>query len=439
MAAAMRFRIQSSHSRAQRVKPVVARHPFPFSIDHHAMATEYPFELHVSDEDLQRLHQKLELTTFPDELDEAGWDYGAPLADVGRLVARWKDGFDWRKAEAAINAFPQFTRDIDVDGFGTLNIHYLHQRSSVDHAIPLLFVHGWPGHFMEAQKIIPLLTSASPDHPSFHVVAVSLPNFGFSEAPKKKGFSLEQYAEVGNKLMLSLGYNEFVVQGGDWGYSISRIMAHTYGSKTVKAWHTNYPRTNFPSFRSHPVLYLKALVKSCTQFERAVLKRNQWMMKYGKGYFEQQATRPQTLGYSLADSPVGLLAWIYEKLVEWTDNYLWDDDEVLAWVSIYWFSRAGPAASVRIYYERVHAITLDTLFSLWSPIPLGLSFFPKDIGIAPPMWARTIGNVLHESVHESGGHFSAHEKPEYLVGDLRHMFAKGGPAYGVVSGKSGYA
>ncbi|OCH91108.1 alpha/beta-hydrolase [Obba rivulosa] len=419
---------------------------------------EQPFKVAIPDADIELLRKKLELTTFPDELENVGWDYGVPLADVQRLVARWKDGYDWRKAEAEINAFPQFTRDIEVDGFETLNIHYVHQRSTVENAIPLLFVHGWPGHFMEARKIIPLLTAATPDQPSFHVVALSLPGYGFSEAPKKKGFSAAQYAEVGNKLMLALGYNEFVTQGGDWGYRITRTMAHAYGGKTVKAWHTNFAVADPPSFFSNPITFLTALVKPLSRAERAGLERSQWFRKEGRGYFHEQSTRPQTLGYSLASSPVGLLAWIYEKLVQWTDGYPWEDDEgqrnqltwctwrfakvmipALTWISIYWFSRAGPAASVRIYYEISRSADYQGVMALYSRIPLGLSFFPKELAIVPRVWTRSIGNVVSESEHEHGGHFAAHERPEDLANDVRKMFAKGGPAYSVVSGKSGYA
>ncbi|OCH90462.1 alpha/beta-hydrolase [Obba rivulosa] len=288
------------------------------------------------------------------------------------------------------------------------------------------------GHFMEAKKLIPLLTSASqpeqPEQPSFHVVALSLPGYGFSEAPKKKGFAAAQFAEVGNKLMISLGYEEFVVQGGDWGHLVGKQMAYSYGNKSVKAWHTNIA-TGFPSFFSNPLTFLTALIKPWTPVERAGLERSQANRKYGWGYFEIQATRPQTLGYSLADSPVGLLAWIYEKLVTWTDQYPWEDDDVLAWVSIYWFSRAGPAASVRIYCEVSCSGFMENIPKLWSPVLLS---FPSC------EWARTIGNVVYASEHDHGGHFAAHEQPEDLAGDLRKMFAKGGPAYGVVSKRVGY-
>ncbi|OBZ71357.1 putative epoxide hydrolase [Grifola frondosa] len=383
--------------------------------------SEQPFKISVSDSDIELLHKKLELARLPDELDEAGWEYGVPLTDVQRLIARWKNGFDWRKAEAKINELPQFTRDIEVDGFGTLDIHYIHQKSKVQGAIPLLFVHGWPGHFLEVRKILPLLTAESSEHPSFHVVALSLPNFGFSEGPKKKGFGQKQYAEVSNKLMLALGYDGYVVQGGDWGFIIGRNLA-TFSS--VKAWHTNLPLGTPPSLISHPLLFLSNLL-----IPRTAAERRGWSGR------RDIAAKEWVI---CTNNPHSRRPWIYEKLVLWSDGYAWEDDEVLEWVSVYWFSRAGPAASVRIYYE------INAEGSIWgngpkSSTPLGLSYFPKEIVVVPKSWARTIGKVVFEAEHTSGGHFAAVEKHEELVGDLRKMFAKKGPAYGVVRGKSGYA
>ncbi|KAG6808891.1 hypothetical protein H0H87_012340 [Tephrocybe sp. NHM501043] len=173
-----------------------------------------PFNIAITDDQLALLKQRLALATFPDEIDDARWDHGAPLADIKRLVGYWKDAFDWRKQEKALNAeLPQFTRDIDVEGFGTFNIHYVHKNSEVKGAIPFLFVHGWPGSFIEIRKILPLLIATSPDHPSFHVVAPSLPRFGFSTAPTKKGFEISQYAEVGHKLMIALGVRRICDSG----------------------------------------------------------------------------------------------------------------------------------------------------------------------------------------------------------------------------------
>ncbi|KAA1473717.1 alpha/beta-hydrolase [Dentipellis sp. KUC8613] len=401
-------------------------------------SSESPFKIAIPDDALALLNQKLALTRFPDELDEAGWQYGVPLADVKRLVARWKDGYDWRAHEAKLNAeFPMFTRDIAVEGFGTLNIHYIHQKSKLANAIPLLFVHGWPGNFLEVRKLLPILTSVSEGHPSFHVVAFSLPGYGFSEGPRKKGFSAPQYAEVANKLMLALGYNEYVTEGGDWGHMITRYNAFANGPKHVKAWHSNNAFPTPPSLLWNPFQVLQYLTSWYSAEEKAGLERSMAWLKQGQGYMAEQSTQPQTLGYSLADSPAGLLAWIYEKLVSWTDDYPWEDDEILTWISIFWFSRDGPAASIRIYYEIKFA---EMKPELWRPsIPLGLSRFPKEIVLFPRSWSHRVGNVVLETSHDGGGHFAAHEKPEELAGDLRKMFGKGGVAFGIVPGKNGYA
>ncbi|KAF9074604.1 Alpha/Beta hydrolase protein [Rhodocollybia butyracea] len=403
---------------------------------------ETPFKISVSESQLTLLKRKLEVTTFPDELDNVQWKYGVPLADMKRLVSRWKEGYDWRKEEAALNEeLPQFTKDVEVNGFGTLNVHYVHAKSKVAKAIPLLFVHGWPGSFIEVRKILPLLVQpTSSELPRFHVVAISLPGFGFSEAPSKPGFGGVKFAEICHKLMLSLGYNEYVTQGGDWGSHITRYMAHFYGGTHLKAWHSNYPTGPAPTFGSQPFSYLRALLTPSLPREKAIETRTQYFYSRGKAYYEQQSTQPQTLGYSLADSPVGLLAWIYEKLIIWSDTegeegYIWDDDEVLTWISIYWFSRSGPAAASRIYYESVQAKERHIWTS--STIPMGASFFPKELKYSPRTHIISWANLVFESEHKSGGHYAAHEKPELLVGDLQKMFGRGGPAFGV-AGTEGY-
>ncbi|KAK7464769.1 hypothetical protein VKT23_005976 [Stygiomarasmius scandens] len=345
---------------------------------------ETPYKISISDSELSILHQKLALTRLPDEVEDAGWDYGVPLSDARRLLARWKDGFDWRKAERELNEeMPQFTRDIEVDGHGTLNIHYMHKKSSAKEAIPLLFVHGWPGSFIEARKILPLLTEpGSSDVPSFHVVALNLPGFGFSDAPKKKGFRLAQYAEL-------------------------------YGGKHCLAWHTNYP---------------DAGGEPPTSPDNADTARTRWFLNKSFGYNVEQSTQPQTIGYSQADSPIGLLTWIYEKLVKWSDEYAWTDDEVLTWISIYWFSKSGPAASARIYYEvqlsgdreAVNVCPQNPRPS----VPMGWSKFPRDILLYPIDLVHTIGNLTFHNEHKDGGHFPATEKPEVLAKDLRAFFGE---------------
>ncbi|KAH9974906.1 alpha/beta-hydrolase [Lactifluus volemus] len=367
--------------------------------------SEQPFQITIPDDVLALLNRKLEDTRFPDEVDESQWERGAPLADIKRLVERWKNGYDWRTHERELNKLPMFTRSIEVEGFGELNVHYVHQRSRVNGAIPLLFVHGWPGSFIEVTKVLPLLTGSSPEYPSFHVVAPSIPGYAWSQGVLKKGFHGKHYARyLFNKLMISLGYSEYVTQGGDWGHVLTLITASLYGPKNVKASHTNMPLK--------PLGYLKFLLTPYTSRDIQGITNTQNLFETGLGYFAEQTTKPQTLGYSLMDSPVGMLAWIYEKLVAWTDSYPWSDDEVLTWVSIYWFSRAGPAASVQIYYE------------LQNPTRRSL--------------LRAKAKVVFESEHDTGGHFAAYEEPEALVDDLRKMFGKSGPAASIVPGCPGY-
>jgi len=234
--------------------------------------------------------------------------------------------------------------------------------------------------------------------------------------------------------MLSLGYSEYVTQGGDWGHIVTRALASQYGPQHVKASHTNMPVAAPISFWKSPITFIKFLVTPFTPSEREGLSNFMSFLRQGDGYFKVQSTRPQTLGYGLADSPVGLLAWIYEKLVEWTDSYPWTDEEVLTWMSIYWFSRAGPAASVRIYRE----INFMEALGGQVTVPVGISYFPKELGQSPRAFIRAGSNVVFESEHGSGGHFAAYEKPEAIANDLRRMFGKGGPAAGVVVPAAGH-
>ncbi|PGH18720.1 hypothetical protein AJ80_04373 [Polytolypa hystricis UAMH7299] len=399
-----------------------------------------PFKISIPDSQIQDLQTRLSLAKFPTELDDAGWDYGAPLADIKRLTAYWREKFDWRQVEARLNELPQFTAEIEVDGgFGRSKVHFVHQRSRVENAVPLLFVHGWPGSFIEVSKIISdLAKGGEGDSPSFHVVAISLPNYTFSEGSKKRGFGSAQYAETANKLMLQLGYDQYVTQGGDWGYVISRVLGKNHPEHCV-ASHLNMAGSVKPTWTKTPLLALRNALTPYSQGDKAGVARSEWFMKEGSGYWALQTTKPQTIGYALHDSPVALLAWIYEKLHDWTDEYPWTEEEVCTWVSLYWFSSEGPAASVRIYYEFMHAgdpsITLG-----WIPrVKLGISRFPKELRVMPNTWAHTMGSVVFQADHPSGGHFAAWERPEAIVGDVRKMFGKKGGAYNVVKGKDGYA
>ncbi|CAN8103242.1 unnamed protein product [Discula destructiva] len=406
------------------------------------MAPIKPFQISVPDSDLNKLKTKLSEATFPQDVEFSNsWDYGVPLEEVKRLSDYWQNGYDWRKAEAKLNAdLPQFKTSILVEGFGEIDVHFVHQKATRTDSIPLLFCHGWPGSFLEVVKILPLLAKpSSPEQPSFHVVAPSLPNFGFSGLVTKKGFSPVQHAGVCHKLMLQLGYDKYVTQGGDWGYVITRLMAANY-PQHVLATHVNFVRVlTPPTFIAGPTQYLKHAVLPYSAAEKQGIERTKWFLRKGHGYNLEQSTRPHTLGLGLADSPVVLLAWIYEKLHDWTDNYPWTDDEVLTWISLYAFSTAGADASVRIYYENANNLGYDAGNGYIANVPLGLSYFPKDLIVPPSTWGQTLGPVVFEKRHEDGGHFAAYERPEKLVDDLRMMFGKKGGAGSVSKKLNGQA
>lgn len=210
-----------------------------------------------------------------------------------------------------------------------------------------------------------------------------------------------------------------------------------YGGRYCKATHINNAAPAEPTATSHPELYAKLKNTVLSEEEIEGLRRTQRFSK-DNGYFKQQSTKPQTIGYSLTDSPVGLLAWIYEKLHGWTDDYPWTDDEILTWVSIYYFSRAGPAATSSIYYEMEHSQPeAFAVAQAYIDIPLGVARFSRDLILLPKLWNHTLGPIVLESEYD-GGHFASWERPDALVKDLRTMFGKGGGAYGCVSEKSGF-
>ncbi|PGH02556.1 hypothetical protein GX51_04583 [Blastomyces parvus] len=418
------------------------------------MAPLRPFTINIPQSKIDKLKQKLALAELPDELEGAGWDLGAPLTEVSRLAKAWET-WDWRPAERRLNEqCAHFEADIDVDGFGSLGIHFVYQESKVANAIPLLFVHGWPGSFIEVLKILPLLSQNNGGHdgnsPAFHVVAPSLPNFGFSQGVSKRGFGLAQYAETCNKLMHQLGYAEYVTQAGDWGYWITRAIGKLY-PESCKASHYNMVYTGPPSFKTNPLLALQNALMPYSEDDRKALKRNELFGREGKGYNYIQSTKPQTLAYGLHDSPIALLGWIYEKLHDWSDAYPWTDDEILTWISIYAFSRAGPGAAHRIYFEVAHAdapiktqrgklVTLNYggMLEYTEEVKIGLTYNPKELETLPTRWGGTLGNVVYQAENERGGHFYGYEHPELLARDLKCMFGKDGGAYGVILGKDGY-
>ncbi|EHK96927.1 putative epoxide hydrolase [Glarea lozoyensis 74030] len=372
--------------------------------------TPLPFQISIPPSTLSTFKSKLLAAEFPDELQSSQWDMGVPLAEMKRLTKAFAE-WDWRQAERELNLVPQFVTPVEVEGFGGVDVHFVWERSEVEGAVPLLFVHGSP----------------------------SLPNFGFSSGIKTRGFGIAQYAETCHKLMLSLGYPQYVTQGGDWGFYITRAIGHLYPDSCM-ASHINMLRAPPPKFKKNPILATQHKLTSYTKAEEEGFKRTEWFAQEGRGYYMEQATKPQTLAYALTDSPVALLAWIYEKMHDWTDEYPWSDEEVFRWVAIYAFSRAGPGAAHRIYYETMHTgeggITRDIVEGWIPKVKLGLAYNPKEISVLPATWCRTLGPVVYEAFNESGGHFYATEKPALLARDLRTMFGKGGGAYKVVKGRT---
>jgi pimeloyl-ACP methyl ester carboxylesterase len=422
------------------------------------MSTPKQFQVNISDNALELLKTKLDNVRWPNTHPD-GWteNQGVPLDTMTSLVSHWKTSYlpRWRERETAINRLPMYQLSVDAGDFGTLNVHFLWRKAERSGAVPLLFLHGWPGCFLEAQKILDPLANGENDGPFFDVVAPSLPNFGFSDGVqkvsvkipgllligaiayvRKKGFHIGNYAMVMHNLMTALGYDQYVIQGGDWGSMISRQQAKMY-PESVKAVHVNLVALRYSNLLRSPLTLLKFLLWPWTAAERKGLISGRRYVSEGSGYYSIQSTRPLTVAYCLADSPVALLAWVSEKIREWSADQekSWTNDELLDWVSIYWFSTAGPGASVAVYYEAEAGIqNIGGSYWEWQPAPLGVTQFPGDFVGMPSAVIRLLGRVVFERWADYGGHFAAWEAPSQLINDLRTMFGKNGGAYGVVDG-----
>jgi epoxide hydrolase len=376
-----------------------------------------PFEVSIPQEDLDDLHERLVRTRWPYELPGVGWSFGVPPDYLKGLAEYWRTGFDWRAQEAKLNAFPQFTTEIDGQ-----QIHFLHVRSPAPDALPLIVTHGWPGSIAEFMKIIGPLTNprAHGDDPAdaFHVVAPSLPGFGFSMPVCEPGWEMGRTTEAFAELMRRLGYDRYGTQGDDIGAGVTGRLAGIDPDHVV-GYHVNSDQGS-----AAMVGEFLPMPEDLTEDERARLDEIRQALSEQRGYFELQSTRPQTLAYSLADSPVGQLAWIVEKFKEWTNpaaalpDDAVDRDQLLTNVSIYWFTDTG-GSSARFYYEGAHN-RLDWLTP--STAPQGWAVFNTD-----PIVRRLMnpeGKIVHFSEFEEGGHFPAMEAPDLLIGDVREFFGK---------------
>ena len=367
-----------------------------------------PFRIEVADEILDDLRRRLALTRFSDQIDGAGWDYGTDAAYLRELCRYWEQEYDWRAEERALNRFSQYTTEIDGQ-----RIHFIHQRSSDDGALPLLVTHGWPGSVAEFTKIIEPLTAPGPD--AFHVVAPSLPGYGFSGPTRERGWDTRRVAEAFGGLMADLGYRRYGAQGGDWGSMVSSQVALVDPAHVVGI-HLNLVIAGPPEGEDFSKL---------TEAEQLGLRDVARYQEVDSGYAKIQGTKPQTLGYGLNDSPAGLLAWIVEKFRTWSDcggdvERSFTRDELLTNVMLYWVT-ATAHSSARLYYETQKSGRFGAPGERIE-IPTGCAIFPKEIARPPRRWAERQYNVVHWSEQPRGGHFAALEEPELLVDDVRAFF-----------------
>jgi epoxide hydrolase len=375
------------------------------------MNSIHPFRVAIADDLLIDLKRRLRATRWPERELVRDWSQGAPLAWIQDICEYWAEQYDWPKRQALLNRFTQFTTEIDG-----LSIHFIHQRSPHPEARALLITHGWPGSIVEFQKVIDPLVNPTAygglAKDAFHVICPSLPGFGFSGKPTETGWGIERIAKAWSELMARLGYAQYFAQGGDWGSAVTRAIG-VLDSAHCKGIHITLAMGSRPSTTSdHSEEELDALARAAHY--------NDW----DSGYSKQQSTRPQTLGYGLADSPSGQAAWILEKFWAWTDCHghpenVLSRDELLDNVMLYWVTNTA-TSSARIYWE-----SFGRGRSRMAPVqvPVGVAVYPKEI--VPPVkkWLTTdFPDVRHFVAMPKGGHFAAFEQPEIYVANVREFF-----------------
>jgi pimeloyl-ACP methyl ester carboxylesterase len=368
-----------------------------------------PFRLAVPEPDLADLRDRLRRTRWPERETVDDWSQGVPLDHLQDLCAYWADGYDWRAAEARLNAFPQFRTELDG-----LGIHFLHVRSPHPEALPLVLTHGWPGSVVEFLDVLPLLTDPPDPADAFHVVCPSLPGYGFSDRPARRGWTVQRIAAAWTQLMARLGHRRYGAAGSDWGTSVSTWIgkldpAHVAGIHLVPPLAAPDPATS----------------GDLTPAERAALADLERGRADGDGYSMQQSTRPQTIGYGLVDSPALLAAWIVEKFRAWTDPASEvPRDRLLDNLMLYWLPGTG-ASAARLYWESFREVqrtfageTTDEV-----AVPAGCSVFPHENPRPSRRWAaRRFTDIRYWKEPPRGGHFAALEQPELFAAELRAFF-----------------
>jgi len=362
----------------------------------------HPSRIAYPERDLDELRDRLERTRWGDELIGAGSDYGVPVAYVRRLANYWLDGYEWRAWEARLNQYGPSETAIDGQ-----RIHFLHVRSPEPQAMPLIMTHGWPGSIAEFFDVIAPLTDPASDggNPSdaFHVVIPSLPGFGFSGPTRTRGWDNLRIARAWAELMARLGYDRYGAVGNDAGSMISPELGRIDAEHVVGVHVTQL--FSFPSGDPEEM-------KDLGPDELSQLRVLQWFYENKFSFNVLMAQQPQTLGYSIDDSPVGLLAWLAQLLGEELDP-----DFVLTHVMTYWLTRTG-ASAARLYYENAHAPRVSEPTTL----PIGLAGFGGDFYGVRRLAERDHRNIVRWNTYDHGGHFAAHKVPDVYVSDVRAFF-----------------
>ena len=369
-----------------------------------------PFRIDASDLALDDLKRRIHATRWPDPETVDDWSQGIPLAYVQEVCAYWAEKYDWREREARLNEFPQFRTEIEG-----CDIHFVHARSKHENALPLVISHGWPGSIVEFQKVIGPLSDPTAHGgdaaDAFHVVCPSLPGYGFSGKPTKTGWGVARIADAWGQLMLRLGYERYVAQGGDWGAMVTTCIG-MHDPEHCAGIHLNMPIA----------LPDPDTLGDLSEREKSAMAGIEHYQQWESGYSKQQSTRPQTVGYGLVDSPTAQAAWILEKFWSWTDcdghpENLLTRDELLDNVMLYWLPATG-ASSARLYWESFNSPPLDPV-----KVPVGCSIFPKEIFRTSKRWAeKRFGSLLHWNELDKGGHFAAFEQPATFVDEVRSCF-----------------
>jgi microsomal epoxide hydrolase len=373
-----------------------------------------PFTLHVADDVLADLRARLERARWPDEPPLEPWSTGTSVAYLKGLVDYWRTGFDWRAQEARLNAFRQFKVPL-----GGIELHFIHEEGQGPAPMPLLLSHGWPGSVIEFLQLIPMLTDPESHggdaRDAFTVVAPSLPGYTLSFEPGQPRFGVEAIAEVFAQLMTDvLGYERFGAQGGDWGSFVTSRLAYTHAERMTGIHLNLLPVRRDPKMLADP-----------TPDERVYLDQLTHFLKEETGYQWIQGTRPQTLAFALADSPIGLAAWLVEKFRAWTDcggdlENAVSRDDMLANITLYWATGAI-GSSFWPYYARMHGPWPIPEGAI--SVPTGYVEFPKEILRAPRSVAeRVYSDIRRWTVMEKGGHFAALEQPAALAREIREFF-----------------